>query len=330
MMKFQYQKWLNFQLRHEYFEQGNGQSLQFSPTEETAQTLEQFGILFREGEEGFFLLAPVGSEKIEEEKIKLSFGILAKDTYLLNYSALPLSISPEKTYHLSNRSKASGDYITGKDQVELRSKNFVYQASLDKPLLLTDEEGTTLGWAIDRLTEEGLSYQINLQDEPSGIYHLFQEEELVLRFYADDHFARQPSFGVVEFTLPLEDSPPLPQSFSLKIKNRKTTWRYYLLLKYQKQLQPEDIQLSPEDYPFEKREIQSPFSNSKAILLESEKKIPLCEARIPKLELKIQGKKKLTLPKPEVSSLNFEPISGSEEDTPLSLQRIFSDVFLYL
>ena len=142
-MKIDFQPAFAVDIKHDYYPDGISADFMLAPTPDCQQQLRRFGLLFKETAGGFIVLyettgtdGPVEPKRRIEAPLAFSFVLWAKSPYLLNYSNLPLSKTPEQIFYLSNRHQVLnnaqlllsadpvGEFVSAADLLPLRPQRF--------------------------------------------------------------------------------------------------------------------------------------------------------------------------------------------------------------
>ncbi len=246
-------KLFSLRLKHDFYEDQNCRDIIVEPCTDTAKLIQQFGLLFKSfGAE--ICLGYRNEERLktilaeEEETLKFSFVLQAQSPYFLNYTELPFK-RKGTCFHFSNVEKNEVD------EVQLLHKNAqadqenlvayfpsVFQYTLseakEKVVLTLKNEAEEMIWEEEIELHGRQSIAVDLSEEPSGRYQLFEDGELKQTFYSGKTRHRIPLGFVDIYIKPqevLEEETNNP-IFELRFKARATRWKYYIISSQQENL----------------------------------------------------------------------------------------------
>ena len=355
-MNIRYDILFQVNIVHGYYEQ-KGSNFIIQPTRRTFRLLDRYGLQFRRTGNGFIVLYETknrGSlgEAVRpiEEEIVLSFAIIAPDPYLLNYSDLPLKKPNEQIYRLHNMrdnnqnnlllltADQANAALSPLDLVTLKPVKFTHAFSTTNPveIEIIHELLGSVARAYLEPVDDVVNIPVDVQRFPPGLVRLNVDGTTIVTFYADSELDREPVFGVVD--LVHRDSVPAAsryadakgivskKTYTIQINNRKTTWRYNLALKYETNIDENDLIVEHPDHTvtFTRRTTQT-ADQGKILMFSSNRPLAIQEQPVQSITLKRKknGNEKTLikhLPNPTVSSLN----SGSTQSDYIS------DMYIYL
>lgn len=358
-------------LRHRYYANGVSQDFLIVPTALTQSRMRDYGLLFRQTATGMTVLyeedpALKGPRRAFQETLRFSFMLQPRNPWLLNYSDLALDLPSGRFYYLNNLNDnvlggrlllTRAAFVSSQDVLSLKPLVFQHRDALPGPdaeLRITDEFGKVRVSRQARVVEGYAVWTIDLRGCGPGSYRMEINGTEKERFYASDELEGRKFFGLIDvlhgpqvpesyrFTDPEQGNAIEARTYHVEIDNRKTYWKFYVVLKYQlKGVKPEDWPAGwPEDWAVVNPEqpsveIKSPPGSRKtladgnlAVPFVSDAPLPLKEAPVKGLALKkVSGngngttlREVVNLPKPPVGAVVPDP----EED------KIFSEVFVYI
>lgn len=356
-MKIDFRKAFAVDIRHDYYADGVSADFQIAPTPGCRQQLLKYGLLFKEVAGGFVVLyettgaeGPPEAKRKLEAPLSLSFVLRAKAPFLLNYSNLPLDKAADQFFYLSNRRKsldngerlltvAESGFLADRDLISLRPQRFqVDVATAADSLLweLWDVEDKLIDRQRATTTEGMNSYLVDLGGRPGGRYLLRQDGSDYLTFYADNRLVGSFPFAVIEIAA----GPSVTDDFSFvegggdirfrsylcKLQARKTTWEYYVVGKYETEVQPTDLQVQLDDPPvvFTRQEAVALADGSMAIPFVAGSELPL--SQIPIKGVTLNKKKGPSTPRLVIDNL---PNPSVAEVIPQGAKGI-SRMYIYI
>lgn len=282
-MKIQFDILFEVEIYHNYYNSGISEDFNIVPTSISQKILRNYGLLFRKTSKGFVVLYEYVLEleqkhplKPIEENIKFSFILQSKNPYLINYSNLPLDKKPNQIYRLHNlndnqqngnlllTSDDTINHVSQNDRIEIKPQLFQYSfESLNETaeMEILDELRNPVPKSKRNvaIVDGILNYLVNLQSFAPGKYILKVDGDQKLEFYSSDELVGKNNvFGVIDifrndsvpnlyqFTKPNNDVKQ--KTYQVKIDNRMTYWKYYIVLKYRvKDVKPDDFSLTYPD-----------------------------------------------------------------------------------
>jgi hypothetical protein len=268
-MDIVFKRLFSVNLCHRYYENRLSNDFLIVPTALTQNRMRDYGLLFRQTATGMTVLYEEnpnqeGPRKALQESLRFSFMLQSRNPWLLNYSDLPLDLPPGQLYCLNNLKDNVQDgqllltraaFVSRQDALELKPLVFQYRDASpesDAELRITDEGGVVKVTQQVRVVEGHAVWTIDLRGPGPGAYRMEIDGTEKNRFYASDELEGQKVFGLVDivhspqvpkgyqFTDPDHDHAVLPKTYLVEIDNRKTYWKFYVVLKYQlKGVKPE-------------------------------------------------------------------------------------------
>jgi len=379
-LQIRYEKLFEVEIYHNFYTNRISADFMIAPTAICRRLLRQYSLLFRTTVKGFavfYEVAPAGGDdglplKPIAEEVRFSFILRARNPLLTNYSELPLDIPPGAIYYLTNlndnvrdgqlllNSDTTSEFLTGQDVLELRPQVFRHRfdsANTVERLEIRDQFSNPVIRQSVPIVEGKFSYPINLRPVGAGLYTLMIEDGDTARFYASDELTGQNVFGIIDlfrsahvpqnyqFTDASHDHAVSRKSYAIKIDNRKTIWKYFLVLKYHpfkdkppsewpKKWQKKLKIIYPSEPPIELtpqiENVRTMADGNPAIPFESPTALPLQEAPIKGIHLQPNGdgngngsdflRRIDNLPTPAIAS-----VLPNVTDN-----KIYSEIFIYI
>ncbi len=348
--------------KHNYYTDERNSDFHITPTLSCMELLKDFGMLFRETVEGFTVLYPEfhdGDKDIPFKPIdinlKFSFMIKSRNPYFLNISDLPLNISSSKIYYFNNLTENTDDgalylasdlsnrFISDTDRMSVKPQAFHYvfdSVETSSLVEVLDEANRVVFSEKVFPVEEVYQCFVNLAKFPPGRFVLKIDDVQSLVFYASNELYKTPVFGIIDifkndilvpesyqFVNPVDSKNVSPKNYRVYINNRKTFWRYNVILKYNKEYKPHRLSVKHpvRGTKFNKNGVQSLPDGTSVVQFESKEQLSLLEKPVKgiKLRRKVQGKKEVeieNLPNPNIKFLNPD----------LENDKVFSDILIYI
>jgi len=278
-MKIQFQPLIDVEILHNYYASKRIPDLEIIPTRACRQLLRNYGLLFRKKNNGFTVQYEVidsgngnpHPQKPITESTRFSFTLQSKNPYLVSFSDLPFVAPSNRIYYLSNlnnnpqnsslllTSKTSSPFLTTQDSLELQPLRFDYRAtSADTSALIEikDEWSETVIARMRPVVSGKLHYLVDLRTHGPGKFTLFLNGIQKKEFYASNEIVGKNIFGLVDIvrddrvpdayqiTDPHNNHDVLAKTFTVKINNRETWWKYNVVLKYRRETKPEDLSIA--------------------------------------------------------------------------------------
>jgi len=358
-MKIDFQKAFAVDIRHDYYPDDVCADFLISPTPDCQQQLLKYGLLFRETAAGFVVLyETTGSDGPAEPKRKintplaLSFVLWAKAPFLLNYSNLPLNKTPDQIFYLSNRQKtlnsgqllltadAGSEFLSAEDLLALRPQRFQVDIETDADSTLwevIDPQGETVTRQRVVSNEGSSSYLVDLGSREPGRYLLRRDGSDHLQFYAADRLVSGFPFGLIEISVDatvnsdfnfVSNSGTVQfRNYLLKLQARKTTWEYYVVAKYETELEPADLRVLLDDPPvtFSRQTTVTLADGSIAVPFIAGVELPLSQQ--PLKGITLRKKKGPSTPRLVIDNL---PNPSVSEVIPVTGDNVISRVYVYV
>lgn len=266
-LQIRFEKLFEVEIYHNFYTNQISADFVIVPTAYCRRLMRQYGLLFRTTAKGFAVYyeaaAPVADVALPLKpiaaEVRFSFILKARNPLLANYSDLPLDIPPGAIYYLNNltdhvrdsqlllNSDTASEFLSGQDVLELRPQMFTHRfdsANTVEGLEIRDQFSNPIIRQTVPIVEGKFSYPINLRPVGDGLYTMMIDGGETDRFYASDELTGKNIFGVIDifrsaavpaeyqFTDAANDHAVSAKTYALKIDNRKTFWKYFLVLKY--------------------------------------------------------------------------------------------------
>ena len=299
---------------------------------------------------------------------KLSFQLFAKTPYIKHYSSLPLEGKVSGFYYVSNlvnnsqtvdgnnelllTQDISTPYLSDRDEITLRPQGFNYRFSKpgdDATITIEDRNSNlvftqTLTKLDDGATGPNNNFAVflDLKHLGRGRFILKIDGTKQDEFYLDTSLISTRPFGLLEifhdpatpaaYKFADESGNVTAKSYVVRINRRETVWKYLIGLKYQKELDPTDLEVVSDIFSatFTRKASYQLADNTEVIPFDSgSTQIPLLKEPLKGFKLKktISGSgpgpgssstEETTLPNPEITHLKTD--NGN----------IYSEVYIYL
>ncbi|SHJ77078.1 hypothetical protein SAMN02745165_03134 [Malonomonas rubra DSM 5091] len=356
-MRIDFQKAFAVEVLHDYYRDGISADFLIAPTPSCQQQLLKQGMLFKETPSGFVVLYETAGDEASEPKrplaspLTFSFVLWSQESFLLNYSNLPLDKTPDQIFYLSNRDKSINDgqlllsadsgaqFLSAADLLALRPQRFqvdIEDSSDSVVWELTDSKGTLVDRRRVATVEGNNSYLVDLREQAPGLYRLCCDGEEHLKFYAADRLVSGFPFGLIEifidpaisndFSFVAADGSVQFRNYRLKLQARSTTWEYYVVAKYETEVTPNDLQISLDEpaVNFVRQPAVSLADGSTAVPFVAGATLPLSQQ--PLTGITLQKKKGPSTPRLVIDNL---PNPSVAEIIP-EADRVISRTYIYV
>lgn len=347
-------KLFSVQCRHDYFRNGLCGDLEFIPTEQTALAMRNYQLVFRPNATGFSVLYKNTAPHLQPilrapEDLKFVFQIRCTDHRFWHYTDVPFL--PEfKALYFSNQQAAAAKsserllHAPGiaqhADIVSLRPKRFLLDAGspvAPADVVVLNSDNKAVDWQSPGRpqTEKASQFAIHLGHYPDGKYLLKVKGAKDVPIYAMDNPASR--MGMLEIFVPgaseshrfVQKGKLQEQQYTLHFQNRSTYWKYFLLPIGREELSFSEVQVSMEGekLAFSKPEAAVVGEGKQALVIESEKPIPLTESLsdTEKLEVKLKkGDRWLSRPV-KIEKPGIDMVKPDRQS-----KKIFSTVYAYI
>jgi hypothetical protein len=277
-MKIQFNSLFDVEILHNYYQSGHVQNLDIIPSVTCQRLLTNFGLLFKKTSKGFTVLYEIIDEsngdshplKPITENVRFTFLLQSRNPYLVNFSDLPLQTPANHLFYLNNMNnnpqnsklllsaKTSSEFVSSEDNLEFEPLIFHYQAassSTSVNVKINDQWSNTVTSETVAIVEGKLNFEVDLRRHGPGKFSLWVDDVEKKTFYASDELVGKNVFGLIDifrddrvpedyqFTDPDNNHDVLAKTFTAKIDNRRTFWKYYVVLKYRTDIDPEDLSI---------------------------------------------------------------------------------------
>jgi len=351
---------------HEYYKDGISKDFEITPSEKCKELLSDYLLVFHKTSSGFNVSfnADENNNPIIpiDYQIKLVFHLTAKNTYLLNYTNLPIDKIKNTIYYFTNYNLGfpdqsvlhkNSDYVSSEDRLDLKSETFSYPVTSEESeveMSIQDCSDETIA-AKSFLTNQNLAdIQVSLSPFSPGKFKLLIDGDEEIEFYADNKVIGKPVFGVIEIFL--DPDSIIPQAFEINFPARKTYWKYNVILKHSTNLTSEelsvDIPKTETDkygYSFADELIRNKEISAKvlfnrlnenessdsptSVLFVFSKELPLSEVTIKGIRLvKINGNGESDYGNPVLENLSNPSIESIKPETETG--KVYSEINIYI
>ncbi|MEM7185341.1 MAG: hypothetical protein AAF466_01680 [Bacteroidota bacterium] len=241
-MTTNYHQWLECTIEHGYFDQGVGSIFRWIPLLDTAKRMRNYEILPRANRNALhFYIGIRESDAFDVQSslegiTDLVFQLVVDDPLFLNYTDLA---QPEQGQLLffSNKDKSNGDAMHSGELVsEENNINVAYRGlehsvpSGSVKVEIKNEEGAVVHESEHNNDQETL-HVISLQNQPSGMYELWENDALVQQFYLLQESLQQGCIGLVHLHIPsLQNGYEEGQSYTITFGSRSVIREYKVIL----------------------------------------------------------------------------------------------------
>ena len=242
---------------HEYYKDGLSKDFDITPSDECKELMKDYRLIFRTTSTGFKVSfsADENDDPVIpiDYQIKLVFLLSVKNSYLLNYSDLPIDKIKNTVYYFSNYNlelpnqsilHKESDYVSSGDRLDLKSETFSVQVASEEnevDLSILDIDESALISKSFRTNENIADIQIDLYPFSPGKFKLLIDGNEETEFYADSKIMGKVVFGVIEIFF--DPDGEIPQAYKINFPRRKTYWKYNVILKHKTTLTAEEISI---------------------------------------------------------------------------------------
>ena len=310
-MKIDFQQAFAVDILHDYYRNGVSSDFLIAPTPDCKQQLLKQGMLFKATPRGFVVLyETTGTDGPPQPKrplvgpLNFSFVLWAQAPFLLNYSNLPLDMTPDQIFYLSNRDKTlnngqpllsaatDSQFLSAADLLALRPQRFQVEVDsvVDSELWeLVDVRGALMERSRVATVEGRNSYLVNLGRRSPGYYSLHRSGTEHLTFYAADRLVSGFPFGLIEvavdstlnndFSFVAADGTVQFRRYLLKLQARSTIWEYYVVAKYETEVEPNDLRILLDEpaVTFARQAVVTLADGSTAVPFVADDELPLSQ-----------------------------------------------------
>ncbi len=321
-----YQLLFSVRVLHEYYQANDHSTFGFKVDASTQQLMKRYGLLFSNSSAGFSIyysneksLALL--EKLREE-INLTFFMIPEDKLLLNYSSL--NTVKENGYWLSNLHVTdSGQlhqepYVGTADAVEFLSRlNQLDRDGAEKVQVKNAGDDVLFDGTLREF------FTANLQNEDLSFFKIVREDGQESKYYLLNANPNQIA-GVLTITLdPSSEIVNLERvtgsNYQIKIDARHVRLKYFIVNRNKPSY--DHFKLYHNKQLINTTEEKTvTLGGEESYLLKTEEEFALSERYQQQLELEMSqhngernGKKRISLPRPEIDKIKVEEIEGEEK-----------------
>jgi hypothetical protein len=365
-MRTHFDKLFDVEIYHHFHESRVNEEFTVIPTRQCARELRDRGLLFRTTRGGFGLFYQAFEDEQRhphpvnpiDDRVRFSFLLQAKNPLLSNYSEPPMADPRWYVYRLTNlndnchdgelllSAKTDSRFVSSDDLVQVKPLAFPFEWLSDKQAITVEvredfprDGPVALVFKKTIRVNEGTAVcTVDLRRHGPGLFSLFVDDVQKHRFYGSDEIPDIGASAVLDlfrhedvpsgyqFTDPEHNHDARGPTYTVRIKNRETRWRYRVVLKYRRDLSPEKLSVVHRDnaVAFARGPTEERTDGTKVVPFVSEGRLPFQDKPVEGLELRradtndIDKAEIENLPNPSVRSLT------TVED------EYYSDVFVYL
>jgi len=275
-MDIRFDTLFEIELAHTYYTSKVSEDSTIEPTPGTRRLMQDYGLLFRETSGGGLVLYEYYPDVTDhphpvhpvEEELQFSFFLRSSSTVLLNYTDLDIDRPSDQILYFSNlqsnqqdgrlllSADTSDEYVSSQDDLLLRPPLFNYsfqsvQTSVD--MEVKDVFGNVVQHSRILVVDGEGSFTVDLRKRTPGKYSLAIDGSTVMEFYASDSLVRRSALGVIDILtgsgVPAAyrfldtNFDVVPRTYHIRFNRRETWWKYYVVLKYRPDIQPDDLSI---------------------------------------------------------------------------------------
>ena len=330
-------------LKHHYFTQPLSKDFSFVPTTNTNILMQKMNGLAKPATAqtrlfyDFDRIEGIAKFLEQNKGVKFSFWILCKNLYFTNFTAIN-HLLRGGGYYFKNNSESdllhTNEMAEASNYYPIAPSSFVFATSQGSSINVLDSEENVL------LEAEATSekFQVSLQKLPEGLYHLQEDGKIKNTFLHYTNLPASRPIGLVDLWINDDWKEHLlsnfnegqvvePKQFEIRFSNRSTYWRYFVILRFQKNGEDSFFSITSDnkEITFEQSENFIMPNNEEALVFCSTRPIPLQEA--PKHGLKLQRERKNKGVKILINHLATPSVQSIKPDTNEADAKIYSDVF---
>ncbi len=303
VLQFQYKPLFRLTFENNYFKDNLLRNYKIRPTQDTSNLIESIGLLYKDTETGFDVLADncrpeqliMRLDKVKNANSKLRFLLYVKDPIFKNYTDIPFDTN-FKLFYFSN--KELGEEQSGNlSKSEYVSSEDLYNISEDQSL-----EGL-----------EGVAAPADEKGLPIGLIELELNQNIVNKF--NDK---------------LMDNEVISFDYKISFNSRSVIWKYFIIPAYNKKLK--GLNISPQSNN-DKIKFHAPKEvlikdKFKALMFESEEPFKYCEFYDFSFQLKRgeSGNGGKTI----IKKLQFAPIDQIKPIDNKETDKYCSEIYVYI
>lgn len=291
----QFQELLDFEIKHDFFEEGTFPmgKVRLMPTEGTKKELARNGLQYRAMPSGFLLgyastdsYTPIADIN---KPVHLSILLDVMDTRFLNYTDLPFEFDDNKIFYFNNKSFEKEDsehknlslnqYVNEEDKIEICSSIINYDFEEEQHGTEVQVMNALEEIVFEEILEDGaVSCEISLIGEPQGKYSILVDGLEEKSFYL--YTGMNKIFGVIDIIIDKDDFSEyamfdgegelVQQAYNIRFGARSVRWRYMLIENGKDQMHKE-----PEIYDTNKSEgyVSMGFEEPETVSLDGGKEV---------------------------------------------------------
>jgi len=237
-------------LKHHYFTQPLSKDFSFVPTTNTNILMQKMNGLAKPATAqtrlfyDFDRIEGIAKFLEQNKGVKFSFWILCKNLYFTNFTAIN-HLLRGGGYYFKNNSESdllhTNEMAEASNYYPIAPSSFVFATSQGSSINVLDSEENVL------LEAEATSekFQVSLQKLPEGLYHLQEDGKIKNTFLHYTNLPASRPIGLVDLWINDDWKEHLlsnfnegqvvePKQFEIRFSNRSTYWRYFVILRFQK------------------------------------------------------------------------------------------------
>jgi hypothetical protein len=356
-VKIIFEKFFEIRLKNNFYMKHDAEDFKIEPASICSSLQNNYRLVSRQTGSGILVFIELedplsGTPLVQpDKKAKLSYVIFSVNSFLKNFTELALDPKPQSIYHFSNLNNnvqnsdlllsagTSDEFVSNDDLVVLKPSRFYYNETFtgsSAHVQLTDFENNVIIDQIASILNNELSFFIDVSIYQPGRFSLYVDGSLKLDFYSDDSLTGKSIFGIIDIYFsdlvpaayrPLDLSGKVSEkTYSVKFKKRKSTWKYFVVLKFKSTINPADLLLI---YPDSTNSFtrQSPVTLSDgyvAVPFISDNEIDFSDSAIKGIQLKKQNGTGIF----EIDNLPNASYKNIKPD--LVNNKVFSEIFIYV
>lgn len=352
-MEVIYQSLLSFEFQHEYFRHLSA-TFTYAPQGETSALMRRSGLLFKKTANGFTVLYQAikgqGDQLIPlrslPEKFAFRFWITAIMPHAGIVSNLPLMRSGSRILYFDNvhdrkdgitlylNANAPADPFAGENDIVTMGfgtwRN-EQATSAPVPVRVQDVFGNVIHVLVSQPVEGKVRSQLDLATMGKGFIRLTPGTGEPESFYVPESLPPPKVFAAVDlyagggvppaYAFTDGNGEPLPKTFTCRVENRKSIWRYMVVPRFNTSLTAAllTIEHGDAEHTFLPANDITTLSGEAAFLIESDGLVPHREEPVKGLMLKRGGTNLIA----ELPNPGPEQIRAEKED-------FYSEVYVYV
>jgi len=237
-MDIHYHKWLDIEVKNNYFTNGLCSIFSLVPFENTNKILTNYNILIHKKNHTFsFYIGVSGQKKLNlseefSELNNLYFQLVHEDSLFSNYTDIPL-LEAKQLFFFKNSKNSSllqiNEKVSKDDLISIHQESFSTQVNIKTDTVeIKNKKGVTL----QKQPDSDKKYQqVNLNNLASGEYQLWINGKQIESFYHFDTALSEKCFGILK--LDLKEVIKAAQEvlkLSLQFESRAAYWQYQVIV----------------------------------------------------------------------------------------------------